>query len=393
MLAVIGAIVAAVVIGVLFSYEPGYVLIAYGTTRIEFTLFVFLLLYIAALLVGTLAWWFLKRFAGAPRRWRNRREARADRRAAVRFTRGIVALAQGQLQVAERALEQAAHGVLALPALLAAARAADLAGVHERRDAYLRRAADSTPDAAPAVLISQAQFDLAHGDHERALATLQSLRQGGGRHPGAERDLARVYAALGEYAKLFNLLPALANQPTLDSKELEDWAAAAAKAVIVHDGLKPATVLRRMPSAVRDAPRVRCGVAAAQVQIGEPEAAAETLERTLKAGYDGASVEAYARLSAVPAATRLRTIEGWLARHGEKPALLKAAARVARELQLWGSARGYLGKLPTQEVDPATALLLGEIAEREGRNADACTAYREGLERAAQPALSDERRG
>lgn len=393
LLAVIGAVVAAVVIGVLLSYQPGYVLIAYGTTRIEFTLFVFLLVYVGALVLGTVLWWAVRRFLGTKQRWRRRRDARGERRAAVQYTRGIVALAQGRMQIAERALEQAARGVLALPALLAAAHAADNAGSRERRDAYLQKAADTDPKAAPAVLITQARLDLARGDYERALAALQTLRREGGRHPMVERDLARVYAALGDYDKLLDLLPALAAHPSGNTGQLEAWAATAVAGVSAGGKARPTAVLRRVPAGLRSTPGVRRALAAAHVQAREFDAAAAVLERTLKAGYDPQSVHDYALLTAVPAATRLRTIENWLSRYGEKEALLKAAGRVARELELWGRARAYLGKLQSRVPDPETALLLGEIAEREGREAEARNAYREGLESAARPAAPDEGRG
>lgn len=390
--AVIGAVIAAVVVGVLLSYQPGYVLVAYGTTRVEFTLFVFLLIYVAALFIGLFLWWFGRRFLGTRQRWRRRRGARAERRAAAQFTRGIVALAQGRLQIAERALEQAAHGVLSLPALLAAAHAADHAGSRERRDRYLQRAADTDQKATPAVLITQARLDLAQGDYERALAALQTLRREGGRHPVAERDLARVYAALGDHDKLLDLLPALASQPSGNALQLEQWAATAVSGVTANGKMGPAAALRRVPSSLRDTPGVRRAAAAAHTRAGEFEAAAALLERTMKAGYDAESVHDYARLTAIPAASRLRTIEHWLARYGEKDALLKAAGRVARELELWGRARGYLGKLQARAPDPETALLLGEIAEREGRESEARTAYREGLELVTHPTASDERR-
>lgn len=385
------AVLAAVVAGVLLPYEPGYVMIAYGTTRVEFTLFVFLLIYIGVLLLGALCWWLTARVLGSPRRWRRHRGARVERRAAQRYTQGIVALAQGKMQVAERALEQAAQGVLALPALLGAARAADQAGASERRDAYLQRAADSDPRATPAVLATQAQLDLAHGDYERALAALQSLRREGGRHPQAERDLARVYCALGEPEKLMNLLPSLVRQTGMNPQEMEGWAATALAGVIARGHDKPAAVLRRLPAQLRELPRVSRALASAAVSA-EPETAARVLEHSLKHGYDAGNVAAYAGLTTVPAAERLRTIEAWLVRFGEKDALLKAAGRVALEAELWGRARGYLAKLQTRSPDPETALLLGRVAEQEGREADARLAYRKGLELAAgPPPLNDDR--
>ena len=389
LIAIVLAVLAAVVVGVLLSYEPGYVMIAYGTLRIEFTLFVFLLIYLGLLVLGASVWWLVGRTAGTPRRWRARWSMRAERRAAQRYTQGVVAFAQGRMQIAERALEQAAQGTLTLPSLLAAAHAADQAGARERRDAYLQRAADTDPQATPVVLITQARFDLEHGDYERALASLQALRRAGGRHPEAERDLARVYCALNEPDKLLRLLPSLAKQPGMDPSLLERWASTSLAGVLEQGNDKPMAVLKRLPSELRDMPAVTRALAAAVV-ADDPDTAASSLERSVKRAYDAGNVSAYAAISAIPAGQRLHTIEAWLARYGDKDALLKAAGRVALEAGLWGRARGYLGKLQTRAPDPETALLLGRVAEQEGRDADACKAYRDGLQRAANPPALDE---
>jgi len=391
LITIVLAVLAAVVVGVLLSYEPGYVMIAYGTLRIEFTLFVFLLIYIGLLLLGALLWWAIGRIAGTPGRWRARWSMRAERRAAQRYTRGVVAFAQGRMQVAERALEQAAQGALKLPSLLAAAHAANQAGARERRDAYLQRAADNDPQATPVVLITQARFDLEQGDYERALASLQALRRAGGRHPEAERDLARVYCALNEPDKLMRLLPSLANQSGIDQALLEQWAETAFAGVLAQGKDKPMAVLKRLPSELRDAPGVTRALASA-IAADDPNAAAKVLERSVKHAYEAGNVTAYAAITAIPASERLQTLEAWLARYGEKDALLKSAGSVALEAGLWGRARGYLGKLQTRAPDPQTALLLGKVAEQEGRDADACKAYREGLQRAAGPLAFDEKK-
>lgn len=391
LISIVLAVLAAVVVGVLLSYEPGYVMIAYGTLRVEFTLFVFLLIYIGLLLLGALLWWGIGRMAGTPRRWRALWSRRAERRAAQRYTQGVVAFAQGRMQVAERALEQAAQGALTLPSLLAAAHAADQAGARERRDAYLQRAADNDPQATPVVLITQARFDLEHGDYERALASLQALRRAGGRHPEAERDLARVYCALKEPEKLMRLLPSLVNQPGIDQALLEQWAETALSGVLAQGKDKPMAVLKRLPAGLRDVPGVKRAFAAA-IAAEDPETAAKVLERGLKHDFEAGNVTAYAAITEIPASERLQALEGWLAHYGEKDALLKAAGSVALEAGLWGRARGYLGKLQSRAPDPETALLLGRVAEQEGRDADACKAYRDGLQRAAGPLAFDERK-
>lgn len=373
------AIVAAVVVGVLLSREPGYVLVAYGTTRVEFTLFVFLLIYLASLLLVAGAWSLVRRLRGLPAHLRRGREARAERRAERMYTTGLVALAEGRMSVAERALEYAARGALALPALLAAARAADHAGERERRDRYLQRAWESHPKAAPAVLLTQAELDLARNDYERALATLQKLRSGRGAHPLAVRDLARVYAALNEHVKLLALLPELERSGVLSVAELESLAVAAVRGTLVGADPERAALVRRLPASLRELPGVRRAAAAGYAAAGEARRAAELLARNVDAQYDADSASAYAALAGIPPAERLRTLEGWLERYGDEAALLTAAGRVALELKLWGQARSYLEQARHASAGPDAALLAGRIAEQEGRAGDALAIYRDGL--------------
>lgn len=375
------AIVAAVVVGVLLSREPGYVLVAYGTTRVEFTLFVFLLIYLACLLAGAAIWSLARRLQGMPAQLRRSRESRAARRAERMYTTGLVALAEGRLPVAERALEYAARGALALPALLAAARAADSAGERERRDRYLKRAWESHPKAASAVLLTQAELDLAHNDYERALATLQRLRGGRGAHPLAVRDLARVYAALHEHDKLLALLPELERSGVMPARELEALAVAAVHGALAGGKGERVALVRRLPAALREVPSVRRAAAAGYAEAGEEQRAAELLVRNVEAQYEPESVSAYAALAGIEPAARLRTLEGWLRRYGDEPALLTAAGRVALELKLWGQARSYLEQARhAPAAGPDAALLAGHIAEEEGRAGDALAIYRAGLE-------------
>lgn len=373
------AIVAAVIVGVLLSREPGYVLVAYGTTKVEFTLFVFLLIYLAALLLGTGAWSLLRRVRDLPAHLRRGRELRAGRRAERMYTTGLVALAEGRLQVAERALEYAARGTLTLPALLAAARAADNAGDRERRNRYLQRAWETYPKAAPAVLLTQAELDLARNDYERALATLQKLRGGRGAHPAAVCDLARIYAALKEYEKLLALLPELERSGAMPAPELETLTVAAVHGALAAGTADRAALLRRLPASLRELPTVRRAAAAGYAAAGDERRAAELLVRNVEAQYDAASVAAYAALTAIPAADRLHRLETWLERYGDEPDLLTGAGRVALELKLWGQARSYLEQARHASSQPEAALLAGRIAEQEGREADALAIYRDGL--------------
>lgn len=383
------AVVVAVVVGLLLSREPGFVLVAYGTTQVEFTLFVFILIFLGALLVGWGLWTLLRRTLAAPGRFQERRGRRRLRKAEREFVRGTVALAEGRVEAAETALDRAARGPLAFPALIAAAHAADLAGAYERRDTYYRRALEAQPKGAPVVLLTQSDLDLAHGDYERALASLQRLRNEHGEHPRALANLAHVYEALHEYRALLELLPELDRKTNLSSAEIERMAETGLAGALAYADSDPEALRKLLPRNFRERPPIRRILAHGWAAKGEPKRAAELLARNLDAEYNPASVHEYAALENIPAAERLHRIEGWLRRHPDGAALAKEAGRLALELQLWGQARNHLeAALHTDPSDAEAALLAGRTAEGEGRQTDAVRAYRAGLEAATQSAAS-----
>lgn len=375
------AVIAAVVIGILLSSQPGFVLITYGTTQVEFTLFIFIIIYLGAILIGWGLWALLRRFIGTPRRFRALRRRRGMRQAEKLFTRGTIALAEGQARKAERDLERAAHGPLAFAALVAAAHAADLANARERRDAYYRRALKVQPKAASVILLTQSDLDLARGDYEHALASLKRLRAEHGEHPRALVNLARVHESLHEYRAVLRLVPELERKTRLDNDAIERMAQAALRGALKHADTDPDELRSLLPRKLRDHRDIRRILAAGFAAKDQSERAAKLLIHNIDADYDAASVAAYAALDELPAAQRLRRIEGWLQRYPTGAALAKEAGRLALELKLWGQARRHLEA--AHKADPGdteTALLAGRTAEGEGRQGDALAAYRSGLE-------------
>src|SRR5690606_27929543 len=104
---------------------------------------------------------------------------------------------------------------------LAAARAAQLLEEDERRDAHLKAAYESTPQATVAVLLTQAELQIAHGQVERALATLRRLQEHSPGHAFGLKLLARVYERLGEWRNLEALIPRLRKSSVIRPAELE----------------------------------------------------------------------------------------------------------------------------------------------------------------------------
>ena len=79
------------------------------------------------------------------------------------------------------------------------------------------------------------------------------------------------------------------------------------------------------------------------------------------------------------ASKQLKRAEGWLARHGDDPDLLLAAARLCLRNELWGKARSYLETVIALRPTPEAYQEYGRLLTQLGENDAAADAYREGL--------------
>ena len=110
----------------------------------------------------------------------------------------------------ERLLTQSLKGSDApLVSYLLAARAAQLQGAKDRRDEWLKLAAQESPAAETAALLTQAELQLDGGELDAALATAERLGAQKPDHPAVLALLARVYRARNDTPQLAALLPRL----------------------------------------------------------------------------------------------------------------------------------------------------------------------------------------
>jgi len=163
--------------------DPGYVVINFRGYLIEMSVPVLVALFILTIVA---AWMTMKLFR-APRKLGEAAGRYRTGRAGQRLTRGVIEVAEGNFAKGERLLGRAAD-VSDAPLLnyLQAARAAHLLGQDERRDRWLRQAYENLPEAANAVLLTQAELQLDQAQYEPALATL--------RHSGKSKRTHRITA-------------------------------------------------------------------------------------------------------------------------------------------------------------------------------------------------------
>ena len=203
-------LLVAVSLALIARNEPGYILIDYGAWKIETTL----TLAVTTLVLSFAALYSLVRIAAnawaVPRRMRAWQQQRQLQKASNSLTHGLIQMEEGRWQAAEEVLIRHAD-IAAKPLLhyLAAARAAQKQGAHERRDKYLRLAHQSTPGADVAVGLTQAELQLNHHQAEQALATLQHVSTLAPKHRYVAKLLMKLYIELHDWTALLTLLPAL----------------------------------------------------------------------------------------------------------------------------------------------------------------------------------------
>src|SRR3569832_245512 len=144
-----------------------------------------------------------------PDRRRRRRWRRHRRNAMVQHTylRGMIALAEGHWQEAEKWLLKHVHHS-ETPALhyLAAAEAAEEQGSHVRRDSYLRAALTQDPRTEVAVGLAQARYYIEHRDPADASTLLGRLYVTSPKHPAVLKRLMVALFVFGVWVCLLGLV-------------------------------------------------------------------------------------------------------------------------------------------------------------------------------------------
>lgn len=308
-----------------------------------------------------------------------------QKKAAGRFTQGLIEIAEGNWSRGEKLLTKGVkRSDTPLLNYLAAARAAQLQGEYERRDKWLLLAYEETPAATTAVLLTQAELQLAHEQHEEALATLRKLDEQAPNHQQSLALQARIYDALNDWGNLRDLLPRLRQRRALEAGELQSLA------VRVHgqsldeagtsaDSQELAKAWQSVPKDMKKEPKLLAGYVDGLTRCGQHSAAEQLIYKALKLEWNGLLILKYGELEGDDTAQQLQRAEGWLRQRGEDPDLLLTAARLCLRSQLWGKARSYLETSLAIKPRPEAYQVYGRLLEHMGEADGAADAFRLGL--------------
>ncbi len=383
-------LIGSVLLALLATQEPGYVLIVYQGWSIETSL----TLVVAAIAVGMIiAYYTIRSLAGmlgAPRRigaWRcNKQAVRSE----TALNNGMLALFEGDWKRAEKQLikhiKQSHSPQLSY---LGAARAAHEMRAFERRDQYLNQAAQIEGSSNIVVGLTRARLQLEHKQYEEALALLENLYHKVPKHRSVLRLLAPLYQQLNEWQRLEDLLPALQRHQVFNSDELQQlqhdcYSHLLSDYADKHDYPTLNQLWNRTPKPLRQDLSIIQHYVDILLKLKREDEAEQLLRTVLQKQWHGELLPLYGRIKTTKNQLQLTHAEQWLLTHDNDPQLLLALGRICINNQLWGKAKEYLQRavdLGQQEAFP----LLAEVLEQLGDNELAQAYCRKGVKLLTKP--------
>lgn len=358
--------------------DPGSVLIEFQGTIYKMTVPVLVCIVIALLITI----WIIRKIIVAPRRLGETYGRHRAARSGKKLTRGMIEVAEGNLARGEKLLGRAAStSDSPLFNYLQAARAAHLQGRDERRDEWLRLAYRDAPEAANAVLLTQAEFQIDREHYEQALATLRRLEEDSKNHAHALALMGRLYFQLKDWDALADILPRLGKNTQIKPDVLETWTIRVHKerldkaADVEVLELTWKGIARKLKSDLTLQESYYKGL----MRLGLHDRAEKELASALKSNWSGPLVRLFGLAEATDTTKQLKRAEGWLKNHGEDPDLLLAAARLCLRNELWGKARSYLETVISMRPTPEAYQEYGALLTQMGEADAAADAYRDGL--------------
>jgi HemY protein len=380
----IGAISAALVA----KKYPGYVLVDVNGWTLESTL---VLALVVLILTFTLMFYTLRVFRNVwdmpsdLKRWQQMRQTHKSH---ASLTNGLIELAEGKWSAAEKNLLRYARiGQASLLNYLAAARAAQEQGAYERRDLYLKNAAQDMPSADIAIGLTQAELQLNQQQLEHALATLRRLQQLSPKHKQVLKTLARLYAELGDWQNLKDMLPSLRKRKVHAETKISQMEQTAYMQLL---GVAAQESGNALQSAWQNTPKSlqeNAEVLTHYIQLSlkpplkhdENDQIEPLIRKALKKNWNDRLVYYYGVVTGTDINSQLIYAETWLANQENNPAVLLTLGRLCLRARLWGKARGYLEACIGAAGSPEAYNELGNLLEQLGEPDEALKCYRAGL--------------
>jgi len=338
-------------LGTLINVDPGYVLLAWGDTSIEMSVWVLLFIIVLAFVTLSLSLRFIIALNLPFQVLGDWQQTSRIKRTQLQTRQGLLALADGQNVRAEKKLAELApttgQPIVVLPALAKA--------LGRQGKMAAAKLVTDFPGAQQLAYLELAEICLYQGDDEGALEPLQSLHKLNPQHAEVNQLLLDLLQRRQMWPELISLLLVVGNANQLNEEQLTQQQqlayGRAFSASRRQDGSAAKSSLDELQALWKKAPKsitqhgpsiINYAKAMARIE-GDTGAHTQVfIEQTLKLVWLDELVLDYAHLPLTDLQKSLTQAEAWQVNAQDSAALQLTLGRVCRRLELWGKAQDYL---------------------------------------------------
>ncbi len=374
--------------------NPGYVLIGIGHWSLETSLVIFAV----SLIIGFFVLYLFFRLLGwlfrLPGQLKNRGKSIKFNRSQEALIAGLVDSAEGNWEKAEKVLiKHASHSGAPLIHYLTAARAAQSRGAFDKRDEYLRKAADQAPDSSVVIGLTQAELHLSGNQFDQALETLTRLHSIDPTHASVLKLLHQTYQHVGDWQGIRKLIPSLHTNKILMEAEVKLLETEAYGQLLKQSAEKGSTeeiqsLWSEIPDYIKTMPGISAIYFAAMINAGEGIEIENDLAYTLSINWDETLLVLFGNIQSNNVAKQLEITEKWSHVHQENAVLLAVMGKLAVKCGDTFKAESYLAKSIAAEPTVQAYRLLGDLLFAQGDKDNASMCYKNGLELASSEIVS-----
>ncbi|MBD2857825.1 hypothetical protein IB286_02315 [Spongiibacter sp. KMU-158] len=369
-IALIGLVVA-LLISAGMQRDAGYILIAFGQTTVEMSLWIgaaVLLLFIGVLVLIFIA---LRRTGHLKDKLGSFRSDRRQRKIQQQTFKGLLAYTEGRWSKARSLLSASAEQAEQpfLHHVLAARASQQLAEPKTCRQ-HLLQAAKAGSGAKLAAAIVEAELLLKSGNAKEARAVLANT--GALTTPAVQTLMVEVLRELQDWSALRELLvelrkAKLMSPAALDRIEQDAIQGDLHKLILAGDGAALLSWWASLPTRWQQLPELLVDYIAGLLALDRKDEARRCAEAGLKKQWNVELLRLFVRLAEVDAKQPLKLAESWLSKHPNDGELLLGLGRLCLKNQLWGKARDYFEAAfqvaPTGESALELSRLLSALGE------------------------------
>ena len=366
-----------------FPGDPGYLLIAFGSTTFETSLFAllvaFIVLYVVIkLILVVLRWinpWHLIRFG------RNYKEnLRANSRS--KTIEGLLYFTRGSWESSYNLLKKGMKDSDAsVVNYLAAAYAAHQQGNKEAWMNCLETAEEKYPAARSTINSLKAQLLFKSNQLEQCVAVLQQMKTSSLNDASLLKLLKEVYLKLDDWEQLEKLLPALEKNNVIDNEEaglirvrifMENLYWTSNQRVDFSNaelGAQLEKAWKKGPAFYKQDERIVKHYVEILFKLDQKDQAGKAIEVALNKNWSDELIKRYGELDFGTPHRQLIIAESWIQGRPGNASLLVTLGRLAMRNELWGKAREYFDTsievAPQAEAHGELARLLKCLGEEQ----------------------------